>query len=902
VLSQLHMRDLRCQGLLNPLGICDAQPRLSWRCESPLRSTSVSAYQVIVASTAALLRSDTGDLWDTGRVEQTSDVDIAYAGTSLISLRRAHWKVRVWDSNGAASDWSGPAWWEAAPVAGAAWDARWIEAPWPVPVGADMFTTDDPLPLFRKGFVLEKAVQSARLLVTGLGWYEATINGEPIDDARLDPPWTDYRKRVLYRVHDVTNFLSKGTNAIALTAAHGWYNPLPLKMWGWLNVRDHLLVGRPRVIAQLHVTLDDGSEQTIVTDESWRVAPGPIVRSSVYLGEVFDARRCVPRWNFAGFDDAKWDRAVVSSQPVGPLEAATIPPIREVERIEAARITMPQPGVFIADFGQNLSGVVSIASAVPEQTRVELRFGELLYDDGTLNGRTSVCGQIKAPLDNDAGTAWQQDAFIHAGPDDEPAESMQPRFTWHGFRYARITGLPEGATLSEHQVIAHRLQTDIADAGDFACSDETLTSVQKMVQRTFRANLLGVQSDCPHRERFGYGGDIAATAVAYSLNLDARAIHEKSAMDLVDAQRDNGALTETAPYVGIDAPDFTGSGAGPVGWGLALPMLMVTLRQYHGDTRSAQRLLEPALKWVEFLKSRAVDHLIPDEIGDHESLAKRDALYTGSVHYFSTLRMIASAAGWVGRNEQARELEEHAEVVRSAILRKFFDPSTGRLAQGTQFQQAAALRLGIVPENARQTVLGVLLDSLQQAGDKLTTGIFGTRYVLAALAEARMTELAYRVLTAGEFPGFAHMLERGATTLWEHWQFSDDTYSHNHPMFGSVSEFFFTALAGIVVAADAVGADRLVIRPQPVTALSWVRAHWDGPRGRVAVSWKRTGSAMKLDVTVPTGCIAVVHVPTSDASSVSESGRSVQVSKDVRTVLPGVYRVGGGAYQFTARA
>ncbi|CAG1770626.1 hypothetical protein BAC2_01183, partial [uncultured bacterium] len=355
---------------------------------------------------------------------------------------------------------------------------------------------------------------------------EASLNGARVGDHVLDPGWTAYGRRVLYSTYDVTDDIRAGTNCLGVTLGNGWYNPLPIRLWGHLNLREHLSIGRPCFIARLSLEYADGTTDAIVSDQSWKHAEGPIRFNSIYLGEIYDARHEIPGWNTGGFDDSAWHGPAIAQEPAGALHAPSQPPIRITERIPAVRVTEPKPGVFIHDLGQNFSGWAALrinGPSLPAGTTITLRYGELLNADGMLNPMTSVAGQIKGTRKNARGVeesvggpgappiAWQRDVYITRGTldsSDSVIESYTPSFTFHAFRYVEITGLPEGAAADHITITGLRLNSDVADAGSFSCSNELLNQIQQMCRRTFLANIFSVQSDCPHRERFGYGGDI----------------------------------------------------------------------------------------------------------------------------------------------------------------------------------------------------------------------------------------------------------------------------------------------------------------------------------------------------------------------------------------------------------
>ena len=889
---------LKCEYRTEPLGIDSPAPRLNWIVESGLRDQAQSAYQVLAADSLQALALDTGNLWDSGKVLSGETLNIVYGGKPLRSGQRCFWKVRVWDRGGTASPWSAPSSWEMALLSPADWKGRWIGDGRPTPARDEDFFKDDPAPLFRKEFTLPADVRGARLYIAGLGYYEAALNGRRVGDQVLDPGWTNYAKRVFYSPYDVTGLLRKGPNCLGIMLGNGWYNPLPLLMWGNRNIRESLPVGRPCFIAQLDIELGDGSRISIATDASWKSRPGPVLRNNVYLGEVYDARKEVKGWDRPGLDESGWLPAVPG--PGGALQAQPQPPIRVTAVIAPVKITRPEPGTFIADFGRNFAGLVRLHVEAPAGKTIRLRYGELLYPDGRLNPMTGVCGQIKGKKANGENVggpgspeiAWQSDTYIAAGGREEV---YAPRFTFRGFRYAEVTGYP--GVLDPASIEGLALNSDVGPAGSFSCSNELFNRIQEMVRRTFLSNIFSVQSDCPHREKFGYGGDIAATSEAFIDNFDMAGFYAKAVRDWGDAARPDGMLTDTAPFVGIQ---YCG-----VGWAMAHPLLLEQLYRYYGDRRLIEEQYETAAAWLDLVSAQNPEGIIKEGLSDHEGLEEASSPQMATPLYFQSARLMSRLAAVLGKAGDAARYERLAGGIRTAYLQRFLTPGTGTFSPTTQAGQAFALYTGLVPPGEKDAALSVLLKKVKEDGrGRLSTGIFGTKFMLDVLSGSGHADAAYGIVGRRTFPGWGYMLENGATTLWEHWEGSDDTFSHNHPMFGSVSDWFFKWLAGIQPCPDAVGFDRIAIRPQPAAGLTWVKAFYDSMRGRISSEWKTEGGRFVLTVTIPANTTAEVHVPASDPSAVIEGDRP---AKSVPGLLykgiergAAVFSVGSGTYIFSS--
>ncbi len=889
VLESIRIQRLRCEYQDRPLGIDHPAPRLSWTLESPVRGQKQTAYRVLVARSIKALHAGRGDLWDSSKVASSQSVNIIYAGDVLVSGQRCFWKVKVWDKNGESADWSDPSSWEMGLLKASDWKGRWINDGKPLPEKDVDFYRDDPAPLFRREFKLSGLVRNARLYIGALGYVQATLNGRAVGDRHLDPLWTLPNKRVFYSVYDVSKNLAQGDNCLGVTLGNGWYNPLPLRMWGRVNLRQRLPVGRPQFIAQLIIEYADGSRGSLASDSAWKVAPGPILRNSIYLGEKVDARKTVKGWDKPGLDDRAWDSARIAPAPEGPLQVQPLPSIKVTASVKPVRITEPSDGVYIVDMGQNFGGWARFTFNVPEGTEITMRYGELLYEDGMLNPMTSVCGQIKRnepPADGSPAVAWQADTYIARGGGPE---TYTPRFTFHAFRYVEITGLPARPSLDDVEGL--RMNSAVEPVGSFSCSNDLFNRIQTMCQWTFLSNLFGVQSDCPHRERFGYGGDLVTTSDAFMLNYDMANFYAKVARDWHDSALSDGMLTDTAPSVGIQ---YCG-----VGWAMAHPHLQVQLYRYYGDRRIIEEQYPTSKRWLELVRGQNTDHIVRRGLHDHEALEKEESPPMITPLYCESARMLSRLARILGKEEEADEYDQLAENIRKAYVEKFLAPGTGVVASGIQSVQAFALFLNMLPAEERPAALAHLArDIIDKHNGHLTTGIFGTRYMLDVLSREGHAEVVNDMVNLRDFPGWGHMLEQGATTLWEHWKFSDNTFSHNHPMFGSVSQWFYNWLGGIEPDVDAVGFDKFTFQPQFLEGLDWVRCTYRCIRGPITCDWKRQGDRVAMDLHVPVNTSAMLILPT--AGAITENGRPAADSKGVEEVSErdgnAKLRLGSGRY------
>lgn len=890
---------LTCEYIHNPLGIDIPVPQFSWTLVSKERNQKQKSYELIVSNKNDEIIQQKGNVWTTGEITSSENLHINYNGLPLKPFTRYYWRVRVTNQSGKTSPWSKPAWFETAMLNEPDWQAKWISD------GSSQFSNDEDfykehqMPLFRKSFdVTPKKIASARLYISGLGYYEAYLNGRKVGDHVLDPGWTNYQKEVLYSTYDITRQIEKGTNVIGVMVGNGWYNLLPLRMWGTWNLRDYLTIGQPCTKAQIRISYTDGTSDLITTDKSWQTLPGPIIRNSVYLGEHYNAQMEQQGWMAPGTKFTGLKNAMEIKGPAGKLIALVQPPVKIIKVIKPVSVSALKPGVYIFDMGQNFAGVARIKVHGKAGTHIVLRYGEDICKDGSINVMTSVAGQIK----NGGGgpgapqTAWQEDSYILSG---KGMETWSPRFTFHGFRYVEVTGWPGKPTLGNIEGLC--LSADVQAAGSFTSSNPMFNKLNEVVKRTFRSNLFSVQSDCPAREKFGYGGDMFCSSGAFIFNFNMANFYRKVVSDYINDQRPQGGMTETAPYMGI-AMSGPGDGSGPLGFQLGFPYILQQLYDFYGDKRIIEDNYEPYIRQVNFLIKNAKNYLYDKDIGDHESLDEKPIALNASAFFYHHVKLAAGFAAILGKTTDADQFNLLAGKIKAAINQKFFVAETGKYDNATQSAQAFALWYDLAPENSKNLVILRLQDEIKSHKGHISTGIFGTKMLFDVLRKNNLNEIAYEIANQRDYPGWGNMIANGATTLWETWAYSDNIYSKNHPMFGSVSEWFYRSLLGIN--AGSPGFKKIVIKPQPVSGLSYAKGSYNSPYGSIASDWHLEGNRFLLNVIIPANTDAEVWIPVKNGQKITEGEKPVKQDSDVKFLRAedgySVFAVGSGNYSFEA--
>ncbi len=767
---------------------------------------------------------------------------------------------------------AGPDGWQQRGFDDSSWPAaRALTAYGTGPWGANV-AVSAPAPLLRKSFTVSKPVASARLLTTALGLQETHLNGAKVGGEVLAPGWTDYTKRLQYRVSDVIGQVRQGENVLGALVGNGWYS-------GSIGIAGSQKYGtEPWYSAQLKLTFTDGTSTTVATDGTWKTGDGAIRADDLYQGETYDAR-LANGWDRPGFDDRAWAAPRVKTGAKPNLVSQVDNGVTVQQEFKPVSWTQPKPGVWVADLGQNFSGWNRLSVTGPAGTTVTLRHAEVLNPDGTI-----YTTNLRA--------AQATDRFTLAGTGS--AETYEPRFTVHGYRYVELTGLPSAPTAST--LTGRAMWTAGAQPGTFTTSNALVNQLQHNILWGERSNMLSVPSDCPQRdERLGWTGDIGIFAGTSTFNLDVANFLGKFSDDLVDAQHADGSFTDVAPGV-LD-------GSGTAGWGDAGVIVPYTLWQRYGDTGVITEHFDAMVKWVEYLRSTSGADLIRDHqtFGDWLNVNDNTAQDLISTAFFAwSSRLVSRMAAATGHPTEATKYGTLADQIGAAFTSRF-SQADGTVGANTQTGYVLALAFGLLPASRVQPAADKLAAKVAASGGHLSVGFLGVENLLPVLAAHGHADIAYQVLLQPGFPGWGYMIGHGATTIWERWDgikpdgsFNDPGMnSFNHYGLGSVGDFLYRSVGGLSPASP--GYASLLVAPRPGGGLTSAKSAYETPYGGAVSDWSVSAGKLTLRVTVPAGSSATVQVPTSQPGSVVAPPEAVPSSA-------GSYFVPAGSYVFTASA
>ncbi|MFJ9711665.1 family 78 glycoside hydrolase catalytic domain [Streptomyces sp. NPDC101234] len=890
--------DLKTENKVDPIGIDDRAPLLSWRSAG----SPQTAYEIRAAHSADALRKGRADVWRTGKVVSSVSTGIPFSA-ALTARETVAWQVRVWDGGGRVSDWSSPATFEMGLLNASDWSARWIEN------SSYDYTRPDgtvsPLPVFGKAFAVRGKVAKARLYMTGLGMYATTLNGRPVSTNVLEPGQTTYSAEVDYRTYDLTRQLRYGTNTLGIETGSGAYQRVktPGHYFFGGRLESYTVYGEPKAIAQLEITYTDGRRETLGTDTSWRTALGPTTYSSWWSGEEYDARRSATAPTSATrLDGPDWQNASLAEltstttpRDTTPLRADPRPPVTVAETVEPVSVTPDGKGAYLLDFGANRSGWPSLRVSGPAGTTVSMIPAEKLDADGSLD------------ISSTGATAANQIAYRYT-LSGHGRETWHPRFTYSGFRYLKVDGLP--AAPKAGTVTMQVVHASNPRASDFTSSNQLINEIHAITLRATQSNMMSVLTDCPDREKGPYTGDNLHNIDALLTDYDLSSYEPQLVRNMATAQRQPGdespgLIANIAPEfhrvapVKLQYPQGTIEFLDEVNWGSAVIRIPWQLYKTYGDTRTMSLYYDNMVKWLDYeAANKAANNGDIPGLGDWSAADNTTPMQLAILAgYYTAAHDMAQIAQVLDKKADQVKYAALASTLAGEFTTRFRHEDAQGVYYGSDSEtsNAMALDAGLVPAADRQQVLDRLVASVRTAGNHITSGSVGLGPLFRALHAGGRDDVLYDMVVNPTSPGYGYLVTSGHTTLAES---LDGSGSQNHHFLGQVDAWLVNGLAGINQTPESVGYRELEIAPAVVGDLTHASGSYRTPQGLVSSDWRKDSRGhFTLKVRVPVGSTAVVRAPADAQDNVIATG-SRRPTPEARTASTASYRVSAGDYTF----
>ena len=709
--SHVRVLNLRCEYKENPLGIETPTPHLGWEIQSTKSNLYQTACQVLVADNESILTQGTANIWDSGQIITRESVQFAYSGPELKADKKYFWKVIIWDNYGHKWSSSVIARWQMGLLNNQDWkNAQWIgyeEMPKIDRVVPGIHgavsenipgTGNDVLPLLRKDFTVGNNLKRATIYVAGLGQFEASLNGKKIGDHFLDPGWTNYDKEALYVPFDVTSQVSAGVNTIGVMLGNGMYY-IPRERYRKFTGA----FGYPKMKCLLVLQYQDGRIERVVSDESWKTAPGPITFSSIYGGEDFDARKVQAGWDHPNFDDRLWNSAVVLKDSV-QLHSQKEEPVMVMDSFATKKITHPKPNVWIYDMGQNASGIPQISLRGTGGSAVKITPGELLSDSGLVTQQ-----------------ATGSPSYFNYTLKGKGIETWHPQFSYYGFRYLQVEGAEPDTikTKGDLPVIikmqSFHIRNSAKVAGHFYCSNELFNKTFNLINWAVKSNMVSILTDCPTREKLGWLEQDHLMANSIRYNYDVINLFRQEIQVMKAAQLDNGMIPDIAPeYVRFDG-GFLDSPE----WGSTAVLLPWYLYQWYGDKSVLEGSYYMIKRYVDYLSSKAKNHIVDYGLGDWFDIGPKNPgvaqltplAVTATAYYYYDTKILGQIAQLLGKQADAKQYKGQASTIKKAYNDRFFNMKTNNYATGSQTANSISVYMGLTTlENKKAVVDNIVAD------------------------------------------------------------------------------------------------------------------------------------------------------------------------------------------------
>ncbi len=841
----LTVSALTCEYLKDPIGIGEKNPRFGWMLESDKTNVTQTSYHLQLCKGSPDFENP---LWDSGKVNSDQSAGVEYSGAELQSRTKYFFRVRITDNKGEESGWSDVASFEMGILSVNEWQASFITAD----SSEKEFSSE--CPLFKKDFTLNgKPVKSARVYATALGVYELYLNGKRIGEDLFAPGWTNYHKRLQVQTYDVTSMLINGTNTLGAVLGNGWYKGC---LVGWEDKNKEQYGKKSALLLQMHITYDDGSEQLVLSDGSWKTSNGPITMCEFYHGEHYDARLEIPGWNIPGHDASAWSNAAVLDHTKLILIPQEGLPVRKIETLKPIAMFTTPKGETVLDMGQNMVGFMSFKVNGPRGSRVVLKHFEVLdnegnvYTDNLRSAKQTIIYTLKG-----CGT-----------------EVFEPHFTFQGFRYVNIIEYPGIPSMDDFTGIV--VHSAMNPTGSFSCSNRLVNQLYRNIVWGQKGNFVDVPTDCPQRdERLGWTGDAQVFFNIACFNMNTAAFFKKWIRDVRSEQLDNGAIPHVVPHV-LGDKQFAACG-----WSDVVTIAPWTYYQYYADKDMLKEMYPAMEAWVEYIRSHSENGLIWNtgfHYGDWLGLDAKEGSYLGATpndlvataFYAYSTQLVAKAAKVLGYAEKAAAYERHFLNIAGAFQDEFIT-STGRLAAPTQTAHVLTLMFNLAKKEHVQRIVNSLVKLIEDNNWHLTTGFLGTPYLCHVLSRNGRQDIAYRLLLQTEYPSWLYPVTKGATTIWEHWDgikpdgsfWSKNMNSFNHYAYGAVGDWMVQVMAGLDRDESKPGYKHIVFKPTPGDGITQACASYLSQYGLISINWSMENNYMKIDVTVPHNTTATLIIP-----------------------------------------
>ncbi|MDC1364807.1 glycoside hydrolase family 78 protein [Algibacter sp.] len=918
--NNLAFEELLVNSKENPSTIESKQPLFSWIVDANGYNKSQSSYHILVASSEDKLSESTADIWNSEKVGSDQSSFVKYNGKPLEAMTTYYWKVKIWDEANSESSWSKTQEFEMGLIDEANWGkSKWITlnkdtrtsphrfrdyktGRMKEPQSVDGFAAS----YFRNEINVTKTIKNAQAYICGLGYYELYINGEKIGDHVLDPAPSNYDKQAYYVNYDITEALKSGKNAFGIILGNGFYG----QNISWKRDPESdkdLAYGPPTVKLLVKLTYDDGTEADFYTDETWKEATGPIVFNNIYGGDTYDANFELGNWTSVDYDDTSWGNAKVTAPKLKKISANQIPPIKKLKVLEPQKVFKGEDGEWIVDFGQNIAGWVKINVKEKKGQLIEIITTEALLTNGKDIFQGSTGGG--------ANGMPQIYKYICKG---DGSESWEPKFSYHGFRYAKIKGI--SSKPDTNMIKAVLVATDIQETGSFTCSDDLLNKMHSISKWTIVDNLHGIPEDCPHREKCGWLGDAHAFCEYALYNYDMYDFYKKYMEDIRTQMRPTKGHNN--PEIKFQVPTMIAPGKrtstyAKIDWGVATMYLPWYNYLHYGDDTIVKEYYEDMKNLTDFyLNFKGENGIMQDGMGDwcpplwdrrsNPDAMECDPIISANAYFYDVLGIMERFAKMNNDTAYESQMKQEKEALKKAFNNEFLVniPNTNHQWYQSQTATVQALQFNMVPEDKIETVVnGLAHDIVEVKGGHHSTGIHGNRYIYTVLSKYGKADLAYQILTTPDFPSQTYVMNSGFTT-WPERQFEWEkmegpTNSLNHPMHSGFAAYFYESLGGIKSSESNPGYKMFVVNPEFPSEISSTTVSVPTPYGAIKNEWKSSNGLLSMNLDVPFNTKAKVIVASSELESLEINGKSLEdfKKKHELEIIENALIFGSGTYQ-----